>query len=118
MAKSIYEMLDERYGVRLRVVEDPEEVTTVGTTPLVALRQNPRRVAFVIFNLDLSNNLIIRPGGPPSSTQGILLTPSGSISMEIERDFVLPAQEWQVVGSAANTDLYIVSMEIEPGGGN
>lgn len=115
MAKSVYELIAERFGVRARVLENPE-TQSVGTTSVVVARRNPNRYVALFMNLG-TTNLFIRPNRVATTTTGVRISANGgSLVMEWETDLVLPAQEWNAIGDAAGGTLLTVFVEGEPGG--
>jgi len=115
MSKAIHDLLAERFGVRTRVVIDPESNTDVGTTAERLLRADPSRLAFLLQNLDTVDSLYVTPDSAPSSTRGILVPPQGSITVALDEDFALPAEEWFGVADAAATPIFIMAVYAEVG---
>ena len=111
--KSIYELIDERFGVRTRVGEDGD-IATITTTNQVLLRANPSRYGFIIVNLG-ANPVFIRPNAPASSTVGIRIDPNGgSAAFSMDEDFSLPAMQWQAITSGGDSAIFLISIIGEP----
>jgi len=110
MPKSIHQLLSERFGIRVRTVLDPENVTSVGVTATQLVRADPNRLAFTIQNLDTVDSLYVAPDSRPSSTRGILVPPQGAIVVAVDEDFALPAEEWFGVADAAGTPIFIMAV--------
>jgi len=110
--RSVYELLERQYGVKLDFEENPV-TASVGVTDAVILKNNPRRIALVIINLS-ANTVYIRPGVlAASATAGIVLIPSGgSVTLNCQEDFHLPALEWHAVASGAASAIYIAGIII------
>ena len=102
-------LLLERFKVRTRAVQNPL-ITSVGTTALQILSNNPNRLGFTIINLS-TNNMYLALTNDVSSTKGILLTPSGgSFGMVWDEDFQMVAWAWWVVAAGANSAVYSVEV--------
>lgn len=115
MAKSVYELVEERFGVRLRTVDNPE-TAEANIADAILLRANPMRYSFVFFNLS-AVSVWIRPDIPPvDPDEGLILLPSGSVTVGFETDFTLAAREWHVIAAANNSAIYLLALEGEPGG--
>jgi len=111
VVRSVYELLSNTYGVTL-MIEDNPEVSQVGTTDVVILKNNPRRIGLVIINLS-ANAIYVRPQMTASATAGIgLVAGGGSLSMNCIEDFHLPSLEWHAVASAAGSAIYTVGIVI------
>ena len=115
MAKSAHELVAERFGVRARVLENPA-ATSVGTSSVVVARRNPNRYVAVFMNIG-ATNIFLRPNRAATVTAGVRLAANGgSLSMDVETDFILPAQEWNAIGDSGGGVLFILFIEGEPGG--
>ena len=115
--KSLAEFLAARYGVLTEAKDNP--VTNVaGTTVATFLRQNPKRLAFVVVNL---GGLPVYVGftGDLSATKGIYLAPNGgNLFSNFREDFHLVGYEWYCYAAAANTPIYVQEVQLvtgEPG---
>jgi len=110
MAKTLAELINGKFAIRVRPVVNPL-IQTVDTTALQMLRNNPNRVAFVVFNLS-SNNLYILHENTVSTTRGFHATASGgSIAVVWDEDFHLVGYEWWCVGDGAGTDFIVMEIE-------
>ena len=110
MAKTLAELIEAQFGVRVRGEVNPE-IATIGTTAAQIFKGNPNRLAFVVVNLS-SNDLYISPDVLVSSTHGIQLVSRGGGYVALwNEDFHLVGYEWWCVGSASSTDFF--SLEIE-----
>lgn len=113
MAKSVHDLVADRFGVRTRVNE------VVGaqapTASAVLLRDNPMRYAFVVQNLG-ADPVFMRPRRAASATAGIRLGANGgSISFSVDEDFSLPGLEWwSFTSGAAAVDIIVLEVLGEP----
>jgi len=112
MAKSAHELIDDRYGVRTRAVQQPEG-TTAETTVAILARANPQRVGLLVVNTSAAD-IYVRPGGIASANESITLVPNGSLSVTILDDFSLPTLEWSVLSASGSQAIFTLSTEIEP----
>lgn len=115
MAKSVHELLAERFGV-VTTDRDNSELSQVGATAIRVLRSDPQRLGFTIINLSV-NALHVGPFENVSATRGISVVPSGgSLSLVYDEDFALVAREWFAVAGGAGSDVLIIENIIEPDG--
>ena len=113
MGKSIYELLDERFGVRTRVTENPI-TDSIGTSSVIVLRADPNRLALVMFNLS-ANIIYVKPSHGVSSTNGIALAAgTGTLSATMEDDFSLPAMEWHAVAAGSSSAFFCLEVVSSP----
>ena len=113
MAKGLHELVDDRFGVRVRETE-PALIAVVGTTSEVLLRPNTQRYAFTFVNLS-ANNIFLRPKNAAAATAGIRVDPNGgAITVLMEDDFTLPGVEWQAIASGGGSAFYLLAVEGEP----
>lgn len=106
---SVYDLLRREYGVEVEGQSDPV-TATVGTSAVAIAKNDPRRVALVVVNLS-ANTIYLRPLGTPSSSSGIVLTPSGGImALNWREDLHLPSLEWQAVASGAASAILVLSV--------
>tara|TARA_Y100000310_G_scaffold107683_1_gene106085 strand:- start:18 stop:356 length:339 start_codon:yes stop_codon:yes gene_type:complete len=104
MAKTLPQLINEEFGTPTRLDQDPE-ITSVGTSTLRLLRQDPNRLAFIFVNLS-SNVVFLGPFSDVSSSKGFRAGPSGgSVSLHYKEDFHLVGQEWFVVADGASSAL-------------
>lgn len=84
------------------------QLSSIGVTAAVALRQNPNRIWATFVNLS-ANTVYIGPFRDVSSTKGIALAPNGgAASLYWKEDFDLCGWEWSIVASGAASDVLIV----------
>jgi hypothetical protein len=106
---TLADLLLERFKVRTRAVENPKR-TSVGTTAVEILANNPNRLGWVIVNLS-ANTLYLAFKDDVSSTKGIRLEASGgSASMIWDEDF--QAVGWAIWGVASGADSAIYAYEV------
>lgn len=107
MSVTLSELLEGLYGVLTTYRINPN-ISSVDTTPLKLLNNNPNRVSFLIVNMSV-NSLYISPMRDVSSTKGIFIASNGGYAtFQWDRDFELVSQEWWCVGGAAGTTLYVL----------
>ena len=115
MARTIRDLLEARLGTRFTPFTN-RVVSSVGTSVIQVLRQDPSRVGFVIVNLS-ANVIFLTPIGTPSSSLGIRLGPSGgSVTTWWEEDGESIAWEWRGVADAAASAIYTLEYVIAPEG--
>lgn len=113
---SLHTLIDERFGVRTRGVANPDNVQQSTTVGLV-LRNNSVRLAATIVNLG-TNPVFIVPDNAPSTTRGIRVAPSGgTVTLLWDEDFNMVGMEWTGVTDVGTSDLFVLEVHIEPGGG-
>lgn len=111
---SLHKLIDERFGVRTRGVQNRANVQQTITAGLV-LRNDSSRLAATIINLG-TNPVFITPDGAPTTTRGIRVGPSGgAITLLWDEDFNLVGLEWFGVTDAGTSDLYVLEVLVEPG---
>jgi len=109
--KNLADLLLERFGVRTRAVENPK-TTSVGTTAVEILSNNPRRLGAVIINLS-TNTVYLGLSQDVSSSKGILLTPNGgSFALVWDEDFQMTAWAWWAVSSGASSSIYTIEVVV------
>jgi len=109
LTKTLTQLIDEKFGVRVRPVINPL-ISSVGTTPARLFANNPNRFAFLVVNLS-GNELYILNENTVSPTRGILLVAYGGTYVGLwNEEFHLVGWEWWAVGSAAGTNL--LSLEL------
>ena len=103
-------LLMERFKVKTRAVENPQAVTSLGTTAQIILANNPNRLAWVIVNLS-ANVIYIGFTRTVSATtgaeQGVRLDANGGSAVMIWDEDFQPTS-WAIWGiaSAINSQLY------------
>lgn len=86
----------ERFGGSLRILEAFEDV---GTETVIAVKQDPDRVALLVTNIG-STQLTFRFRSPVTAGEGILLPGNGdTLSLDVERDGDTVA--WRLFGISA-----------------
>jgi hypothetical protein len=111
---SVRELLDAKYGVPL-TTEENNEVSSVGVAAVRLVRQNPKRVGFLVVNLSL-NNMYIRPARAASSSAGVRLDANGgNASVWFEQDGEVTGWEWFVVADGAASPVLVLETIITPG---
>jgi hypothetical protein len=99
-----------KFGFPTRLVPNPV-VTTVGTTIVEVMRNNPDRIFWLIENRS-ANDIYLGFKNDVSSTNGVRLAAAGgSASMTIEEDGNVTG--WQVFAVATGAGSSIYSFEIE-----
>ena len=113
MAKSIQELIAERFGVRTFPETNPV-TATVGTTAVVVARANSGRVALNIINLS-ANNVFVGPFADVATGKGFALSPNGGfVTVNVEDDYVLPGREWSAIASGAGSAIMVLETNIGP----
>lgn len=108
---NIVELVEREFGVKVAFVDSLAN-REVGVNAQVILAQNPRRLAFVIVNLS-ANNVFVAPRPDVGSDRGIFLSPSGGqLVVNWREDLILPAVEWSGIASGANSDIYVLEIEM------
>ena len=103
-------LLMERFKVRTRAIENPLR-TSIGTTPALALANNPNRLAWVLFNLHASQYIYLGLKADVSATKCIRVDPAGGhASMVWDEDFQMTAWGIWALGSGATTSLYVLEV--------
>lgn len=104
------DLLMERFKVRTRAVENPQAVTSLGTTAQVILANNPNRLGWVIVNLS-TNIVYLGLTNAVSATRGIRLNANGGLaSMVWDEDFQMTG--WGIWGVASGAASAIYSLEV------
>lgn len=86
-------------------------VTSVGVTAVQILPNNPDRVAGLFVNTS-ANVIYIKPSPDVSTTNGIVLPPSGgTASMLWKEDFNLVGMAWYAVASGAASSIMVMSLD-------
>lgn len=105
MASSLFQQIEQEFGVRTRSAENREDVT-IDTTSTIVLRADGGRLAFTIINLG-SNAVFIRPNNAATATLGIRIAPGGgSVSMNFKDDFSLVGKEFHAITSSSTSTIY------------
>ena len=107
-------LLMERFKVKTRAVENPQGITSLGTTATILLANNPNRLAWVLVNL--SANIIYigftnEVSATAGSERGIRLNANGGLaSMVWDEDF--QPTGWAIWGIASGLTSQIYSYEV------
>jgi len=105
LSVTLSDLLQGLYGIKTTFRTNPNS-SSVGTTAVKLLNNNPNRVSFLVVNMSV-NSVWISPEQDVSSTKGIFLASNGGFAVFTwDRDFELVAQEWWIIGSAAATAIY------------
>lgn len=112
MAKSAYDLVNERFGVRTRTVINPE-VATAEVADDIVLRANPNRYAFAFMNISAAD-VHLRPLASAAAGDVFVIVPNGSMTVTLEEDFTLAVLEWHVVGPAGAQAIFMLSIEGVP----
>ncbi len=113
---SLHELINDRFGIRTRGVVNPNNVQQSTTVGLI-LRNDSSRLAATITNLG-TNPVFMTPDGAPSTTRGVRIGPNGgSVTLLWDEDFNTVGMEWQGVTDAGTSDLFVLEILVEPGGG-
>jgi hypothetical protein len=114
MAGTLHRLIDERFGVPTRPIENPE-ITTATTALRKMLRANPERLGFTIFNLHATAVIFFGPFMDPSATKGFRLGPGGSAGFIFDEDFGIVGREWNILSDTVNSAIFIEGIEASPG---
>lgn len=99
MPKTLQELLSEQFGVKVRAVEDPGGVTSLGTTAQTILPNNANRVGWIITNLS-TNIVYLDYKNAVASTKAFALLKQGDSAISVwNQDFDLVG--WAVWGVAS-----------------
>ena len=112
LVDSVYELIERELGAKVTYRVNPE-VAQIGTSATQFLKQNPRRVAFVLSVLG-AYDVYIHTDQSVTSSNGILVGKSGgSSSTNWKEDFILPALNWYGIASSAS-NCYVLTIELTP----
>lgn len=106
LPQSVQDLIDREFGFP---TTEAETATTVGTAVAQLVSNNPKRVALVVVNLS-TGALFIGLDRATSSTRGLRLATGGSVSMNYNDDFTLPAREWFIIGDGAGLAFYALEV--------
>ena len=110
MRKGAPELIRELLGTPTRPVENPEAQTSIGTTAVLFLRNNPNRLGFTAINLSTAN-LFILFDSAVSSSRGIFLTPNGGgVNFIWNEDYHWVTYDWYVVASAVTSAFHCTEL--------
>lgn len=107
MSVTLKELLNDMFGIQ--TFEQINKTTSdIDSTVKTILKANPNRVSFVIFNLGTAA-AYISIENDVSSSKGMYIAPNGgSITVQWDRDFSLPAREWFGISSLDNQSVLIL----------
>ena len=108
-ARSVYELVDERFGITTSSLTN-REVDEVQSTVTLIAKRDPSRLGITVMNLAVSNNIYVHPSPEVSTTRGFKLTPGGSLTSDMAFDFALPAEEWWAIGD--DDDMSVMVLEV------
>ena len=102
-------LLEREFGATIRTVTDPV-VSSVGTTTVEFLRQDPNRVAFLVINMG-DSDLYLGLGPDVSADKGIVLGSSGgSMSVHYKEDGDLPGRSWWILSSSGTINFHTMAV--------
>jgi len=106
----IKEYIEREYNIKV-TTERSGLVSVVHTSPVMLFKHNPNRILWIAVNLSTANMFINFNVGV-SSTNGILLDPSGGfMSINLKEDLYLVQKEVWIIASVNDSSLY--SLEVE-----
>lgn len=109
MAKTLTELLRERFGVQVGHRINPL-VSTVGTGATALVGNNPNRLALVIINLS-ANVIYVAPDFQVSTTRGIRLSPNGGqIALVWDEDFNIVGYEWVGISDVGTNAVFVLEV--------
>ena len=104
------DLIDKKFEVRTRPVEDEGGVPSLGTTAQEVLPNNPNRLAWILVNLS-ENTVYLALKSDVSSSSGIRLDANGgSAGMVWDEDFDVTG--WAIYGVAADVNSAIFAYEV------
>lgn len=103
-------LIDKLFGVRTKGVENPV-VSSVGTSAVEVLHNNPSRLAWLIINMS-SNTVYVAFERDVSSSKGVILQANGGFtSVTVSEDFDLVTYAVWAVASGAASAIYVLGIE-------
>ena len=104
MARTADDLIQAEFETQTRANRNPV-ISSVGTTALEFLRNNPNRIAFVLINLS-TNDMWILDDSNPSSSNGIRIAPNGgSARATYKTDYHMIGASWSVVAGGSSSNL-------------
>jgi hypothetical protein len=104
------DLLEERFKVRTRAVENPSGIISLGVAAQIIFANNPNRLAWIAVNLS-SNVIYLALSNVVSATHGIRLNANGGMaSMVWDEDFQMTAWGIWAVASAPASELYTLEV--------
>ena len=106
---TINELVDREIGTPVRPVVNPL-ISSVGTSVLQLLRNDPNRVGWSLINLS-PNAMFILHESSVSTTNGLRVSPNGGSAItRWKDDYHWLAWDWFIVADAAASGLLIVTL--------
>lgn len=106
------ELIFKEFGVKTIPRINPL-VSSVGTSVVKVLNNNPDRIAFLIFNLG-DYSLYIAPDNKVSASYGILVSSSGGfLNMIYKEDFELLGHNFYGVSPSGITAIHVLELIAE-----
>lgn len=103
--KSVQEVLQERYGLRVTSRESPDDYEVDNAIELI-VPMNPRRMSLIMINLS-ANNVWVAPDTYVGADHGIQLVPNGgTFILNYREDLTLASHAWYGFAAADNSDFY------------
>ena len=103
------DLLMERFKVRTRAVEN-SVITSVGTTALEVLQNNPNRLGGIISNLSV-NTMYLGLTNRVSATNGVRISPNGGrVSLIWDEDFQMVGWAWWVIATSGSSALFSIEV--------
>ena len=107
--RSVYDLIREKYGVDAHVVVN-RTTSDIDTTSKIIALNDPARVALVVMNL-AANPVYLNPIDIATVAAGLRLDATGgSVSMDWQKDMILPALEWHGISSVANQAIIVIEV--------
>lgn len=104
---ALYRLISEQFGVLTRGVP---VVRSVGTTAVVALKNDPTRLGFGFYNL-FTSTMFVNLESTVSGSNGISIAASpGNLTMVYHDDFHLVGQEWWAISPSGTGNLMVVEV--------
>ena len=111
--QSVYQLIEARLGIN--VAFKLTGTTSVGTSDVQLVENNPGRTNLTIVNLS-ANSVYLSPQSAATTSSGILLTASGgSLAMNYNDDLILPTLEWHALASGSSSNVFIIEASIRGG---
>ena len=108
--QSVYQLIEARLGIN--VAFKLTGTTSVGTSDVQLVENNPGRTNLTIVNLS-ANSVYLSPQNAATTSSGILLTASGgSLAMNYNDDLILPTLEWHALASGSSSNVFIIEASI------
>lgn len=106
------EVSEKRFGFPTRALENPV-VSSVGTSAIEILRNNPDRVFWLVVNLS-ANTVYVALSEDVSATKGIRLDANGGFaSFSAEEDGEAVAYAVHAIATGAASNIYVLEIEKE-----